>query len=68
MCCIGTVLTNSRTYWALARDNAVPLSGLLSKVNERLSCPIPATLFVCEWAMTSCLSAEPSTLPLESLG
>ncbi len=45
-CVIGTVLTNSRIYWALARDNAVPLSGFFSFVNERLSCPIPATLFV----------------------
>ncbi|KAK4202514.1 putative amino acid transporter [Triangularia verruculosa] len=46
LCCIGTTLTNSRIYWALARDNAVPLSSLFSKVNERLSCPVPATLFV----------------------
>ncbi|KAK0734178.1 amino acid transporter [Lasiosphaeria miniovina] len=46
LCVIGTVLTNSRIYWALARDNAVPLSFLMSKVNEKLSCPVPATLFV----------------------
>lgn len=46
LCVIGTVLTNSRIYWALARDNAVPLSPLFSKVNETLSCPVPATLFV----------------------
>ncbi len=46
MCCIGTVLTNSRIYWALARDNAVPFSGLFGQVTESLSCPIPATLFV----------------------
>ncbi|KAK3393754.1 amino acid/polyamine transporter I [Podospora didyma] len=46
LCCIGTALTNSRIYWALARDNAVPLSSLFSKVNEKLSCPVPATLFV----------------------
>ncbi|KPM40106.1 hypothetical protein AK830_g6415 [Neonectria ditissima] len=45
-CCIGTVLTNSRTYWALARDNAVPLSGIFRRVNETLSCPVEATLFV----------------------
>lgn len=37
---------NSRIYWALARDNAVPFSGFFSKVSERLSCPVPATLFV----------------------
>ncbi|KAF5006498.1 hypothetical protein FDECE_7133 [Fusarium decemcellulare] len=45
-CCIGTVLTNSRTYWALARDNAVPFSRYFSKVDEGLSTPIEATLFV----------------------
>lgn len=37
---------NSRIYWALARDNAVPFSGFFAKVSERLSCPVPATLFV----------------------
>ncbi|KAF3762237.1 amino acid transporter [Cryphonectria parasitica EP155] len=46
LCCIGTTVTNSRIYWALARDNAVPFSGFFSKVSERLSCPVPATLFV----------------------
>ncbi|KAI1331344.1 putative amino acid transporter [Xylariaceae sp. FL0255] len=46
-CCIGTVLTNSRTYWALARDNAVPFSSIFGQVNENLSCPVYATLFVC---------------------
>lgn len=46
LCCVGTVLTNSRIYWALARDNAVPLSPLFSRVNEKLSCPVPGTLFV----------------------
>jgi amino acid transporter len=47
LCCIGTVLTNSRTYWALARDNAVPFSPLFGRVNEKLSCPVEATIFVC---------------------
>ncbi|KAK3694878.1 amino acid permease-domain-containing protein [Podospora appendiculata] len=46
LCCVGTMLTNSRIYWALARDNAVPLSSLFARVNETLSCPVPATLFV----------------------
>ncbi|KFA46122.1 hypothetical protein S40293_03779 [Stachybotrys chartarum IBT 40293] len=47
LCCVvGTVLTNSRTYWALARDNAVPLSQVFGRVNESLSCPVEATLFV----------------------
>ncbi|ORY68648.1 putative amino acid transporter [Pseudomassariella vexata] len=45
-CCVGTVLTNSRIYWALARDHAVPFSPIFSKVNESLSCPVYATLFV----------------------
>ncbi|KAI0877825.1 amino acid transporter [Hypoxylon argillaceum] len=45
-CCIGTVLTNSRAYWALARDNAVPFSKFFGRVNESLSCPIEATIFV----------------------
>ncbi|KAI0909779.1 putative amino acid transporter [Ustulina deusta] len=49
-CCIGTVLTNSRTYWALARDNAVPFSSFFGQVNESLSCPIEATIFVCIFA------------------
>ncbi|KAI1191609.1 amino acid transporter [Nemania serpens] len=49
-CCIGTVLTNSRTYWALARDNAVPFSGFFGRVNETLSCPVEATMFVCLFA------------------
>ncbi|EED19525.1 amino acid transporter, putative [Talaromyces stipitatus ATCC 10500] len=44
LCTIGTVLTNSRIYWSLARDNAVPLSSLFGKVNESLSCPVYATL------------------------
>lgn len=46
LCCVGTVLTLSRTYWALARDNAVPLSRVFAQVNERLSCPVWATIFV----------------------
>ncbi|KAK7451574.1 choline transporter [Colletotrichum acutatum] len=46
-CCVGLTLTVSRTYWALARDNAVPLSNVFAKVNERLSCPVWSTLFVC---------------------
>ncbi|KAH6657738.1 putative choline transport protein [Truncatella angustata] len=45
-CCVGTVLTNSRIYWALARDNAVPFSPLFGKVHESLSCPVYSTLFV----------------------
>ncbi|KDN60390.1 putative choline transporter [Colletotrichum sublineola] len=46
-CCVGLTLTVSRIYWALARDNAVPLSNVFAQVNERLSCPVWATLFVC---------------------
>ncbi|TDZ46018.1 Choline transport protein [Colletotrichum trifolii] len=46
-CCVGLTLTVSRTYWALARDNAVPLSRLFGKVDGKLSCPVWSTLFVC---------------------
>jgi amino acid transporter len=52
-CVLGTVLTNSRTYWALARDNAVPLSAIFGKVNEGLSCPVYSTLFVGRLAQLS---------------
>ncbi|TDZ17865.1 Choline transport protein [Colletotrichum orbiculare MAFF 240422] len=45
-CCVGLTLAVSRTYWALARDNAVPLSRLFGKVDEKLSCPVWSTLFV----------------------
>ncbi|KAM0558030.1 hypothetical protein ACHAPJ_005197 [Fusarium lateritium] len=47
LCCvIGTVLTNSRTYWALARDEAVPFSRWFSRVNASLGTPWQSTLFV----------------------
>jgi choline transport protein len=45
ICTIGTVLTISRIWWTLARDNATPFAHFFSLVDERLSCPIPATLF-----------------------
>jgi choline transport protein len=45
-CCVGTVLTTSRIYWALARDNAVPFSSLFGQVNEDLSCPVWATVLL----------------------
>ncbi|KAK8061533.1 choline transport protein [Apiospora phragmitis] len=46
-CCnVGTLLTCSRTYWALARDGAVPLAGLFARVDEARSCPMTATLLV----------------------
>ncbi|KAF6844342.1 choline transporter [Colletotrichum musicola] len=60
-CCLGLTLTVSRTYWALARDNAVPLSNLFGQVNERLSCPIWSTLFVC--AVATGLGAIPLGSP-----
>ncbi|KAK9234289.1 choline transport protein [Lipomyces kononenkoae] len=44
LCTVGTVLTLSRIFWALARDNAVPFSYLFGRVNENLSCPVYATL------------------------
>lgn len=46
-CCnVGTLLTCSRAYWALARDGAAPLSAVFARVDEGRSCPVPATLFV----------------------
>jgi len=46
ICLVGTLLTCGRIWWALARDDATPLPKFFSNVNETLSCPIPATLFV----------------------
>ncbi|KAF5692281.1 cholin permease [Fusarium circinatum] len=47
LCCvIGTVLTNCRTYWSLARDQAVPFSNYFSKVSSKLGTPVESTLFV----------------------
>lgn len=46
ICAISTVLSLGRTWWALARDQATPFSGFFSSVDERLSCPIPATILV----------------------
>ncbi|KAK0508914.1 hypothetical protein JMJ35_008285 [Cladonia borealis] len=44
ICVLGTFLTVGRIWWALARDNATPFSGFFSLVDERLSCPVPATV------------------------
>jgi choline transport protein len=33
-----------RLFWVLARDDATPFSKYFSQVNERLSCPVPATI------------------------
>jgi amino acid transporter len=47
LCCvIGTVLTNCRTYWTLARDEAVPFSKYFSRVSAKLGTPVESTLFV----------------------
>lgn len=54
-CLIGTFLTVGRTWWALARDNATPFPKLFASVNEKLSCPIPATIFT--GIMTTALGA-----------
>ncbi|CAG9947879.1 unnamed protein product [Clonostachys rosea f. rosea IK726] len=54
---IGSLLSCSRTYWALARDNAVPLSGVFRRVNETLSCPLESTLFVA--VVTTAIGAIP---------
>lgn len=44
ICTIGTILMLGRLWWTLARDNATPFAGYFSAVNERLSCPVPATI------------------------
>jgi amino acid transporter len=44
ICAIGTVLMVGRLWWVLSRDNATPFAAFFSQVNERLSCPIPATV------------------------
>ena len=41
---LGTYLTVSRIFWALARDNATPFPHFFGMVNERLSCPVPAVV------------------------
>lgn len=44
ICTIGTITMVGRLFWVLARDNATPFASFFSKVDERLSCPIPATI------------------------
>ncbi|MCJ1306889.1 hypothetical protein MMC25_000533 [Agyrium rufum] len=44
ICVLGTFLTVSRIWWALARDNATPFPKMFSQVNEKLSCPVPAVI------------------------
>lgn len=44
ICSIGTILMVGRLWWVLARDNATPFASFFSHVNERLSCPVPATI------------------------
>lgn len=44
ICVLGTFLTAGRIWWALSRDNATPFAGFFGVVNERLSCPVPATI------------------------
>lgn len=44
ICVVGTFLTVGRIFWALARDQATPFSSFFGTVDERLSCPIPATV------------------------
>lgn len=43
---IGALLTTSRTCWALARDDAIPLSGVFSQVSKSVNCPTASTLLV----------------------
>ncbi|KAF2203341.1 amino acid transporter [Delitschia confertaspora ATCC 74209] len=57
VCLVGTLLTCGRTWWVLARDSATPFHSFFSRVNETLSCPIPATV-MCS-LVTSALGAIP---------
>ena len=45
-CLCGTFLTVGRIWWALARDNVTPFAKMFAHVNERLSCPIEAVVFL----------------------
>ena len=45
ICAVSTVLMVGRLWWTLARDNATPFAAFFSRVNERLSCPVEATVF-----------------------
>ena len=45
ICVVGTFLTVGRIWWALGRDNAIPFANTFGNVNERLSCPVEATVF-----------------------
>ncbi|CAK3985844.1 Choline transport [Lecanosticta acicola] len=44
LCAVGTVLMLGRLWWVLARDNATPFPAFFSQVNEKLSCPVQATI------------------------
>ena len=44
ICSVGTILMVGRLWWSLARDNATPFAGFFSQVNEKLSCPVQATI------------------------
>jgi choline transport protein len=46
MCCclIGCFITNGRTLWTLARDDATPCSGYLGKISPRWKNPFNATV------------------------
>ncbi|KZV93945.1 putative choline transport protein [Exidia glandulosa HHB12029] len=44
LCGIGGAITVGRNLWALAREDAVPFSGVLAQCNERLGCPVAATV------------------------
>jgi len=58
ICLIGTFLTLSRIWWALARDNATPFPAFFGRVNERLSCPVQSMLLI----MVLCLGLGAITL------
>jgi len=44
ICATGITTSVGRNLWALARDDAVPFSSVLSRCDEKLGCPVWATV------------------------
>ncbi|KAJ9151147.1 amino acid transporter [Pleurostoma richardsiae] len=43
---LGSIMTSSRVFWTLARDDAVPFSGVFARVSPRWKNPFNAILFI----------------------
>ncbi|KAF2731622.1 amino acid transporter [Polyplosphaeria fusca] len=56
-CCISEVATASRQLWSFARDEGLPFSGWLAKVNPRLNIPLQSiAVSVVVTALLSCIN------------